>query len=85
MIEMKTLTMSPWDFTLYATGDRSRVMKVMFSEGDYKVDIERLFLIAGSQLDESLDELKKLASKIRSEYPAVAYPEIMNADVAIIE
>jgi hypothetical protein len=84
-MQLTKIAMNPWDFTLYSTEDGSRIMKVMFSEGEYKVDIARFFLVAKSQndIDASLDELKKLADGIRTAYPEVAYPEIKKADVVI--
>jgi hypothetical protein len=84
-MQLTKIAMNPWDFTLYSTEDGSRIMKVMFSEGEYKVDIARFFLVAKPQdeIDTSLDELKKLAGKIRTAYPEVAYPEIKKADVSI--
>ncbi|WBF47080.1 hypothetical protein [Serratia rubidaea] len=40
---MKTLHFQPWDFTVYLTETGEYIIKVMFSEGDYKVDIERYY------------------------------------------
>ena len=56
-MQLRKLAMNPWDFTLYSTEDGSRIMKVMFSEGDYKVDVEHYFVVAKSEneIGESLD------------------------------
>jgi hypothetical protein len=62
------IAMNPWDFTLYAAEDGSRVMKVMFCEGDYRVDISRFFLLAKShvEIDDSIGGLKE---GISGQYP----------------
>lgn len=86
-MHLKKIAMNPWDFTLYSTEDGSRIMKVMFSEGEYKVDVERYFVVARSQneVSESPDELKLLANSIRTAYPDVAYPEVKKSDVTIVK
>ncbi|MCW1973761.1 UNVERIFIED_ORG: hypothetical protein FHW05_002625 [Pantoea agglomerans] len=35
------VAINPWDFTLYKCDDSTYIMKVIFSEGEYKVDVER--------------------------------------------
>jgi hypothetical protein len=84
-MQLKKMTMNPWDFTLYSADDGSRVIKIIFSEGDYKIDVERYFVIAKShnEIGESLDELKLLANNIRAAYPEVPYPEIKKSDLTI--
>jgi hypothetical protein len=79
--------MSPWEFTLYSSEDGSRVMKVMFSEGEFKVDVGRYFLISEDRdiADSSIDQLKVLADRIRSTYPESGYTEIKKADIEIIK
>lgn len=61
------IAMNPWDFTLYKCDDSSYVMKVMFSEGDYKVDVERFFIVTPYVDIRSIDieMLKDLSKKIR--------------------
>ncbi|MBP1819285.1 hypothetical protein J3E61_002848 [Mycobacterium sp. OAE908] len=78
--------MNPYDFTLYSAEDGSRVMKVMFSEGEYKVDIGRYFLITEDEdaTDSSIDQLKLLADRIRNTYPEPGFTEITKGDIAII-
>lgn len=61
------IAMNPWDFTLYECDDSSYVMKVIFSEGDYKVDVERFFIVTPYIDTHSVDieRLKDLSKKIR--------------------
>lgn len=42
---MKPIAETPWNFTLYRTDEGTSVIKVMFSEGVYKMDRGRYFLI----------------------------------------
>jgi hypothetical protein len=75
--------MNPWDFTLYKSDEGSLVMKVMFSEGNYKIDIGRYFMIATTDNgNHDIEELKRLAERIRSDYPDAPFVPI---DSAIIE
>ena len=84
---LRKVAMNPWDFTLYSAEDGTRVMKVMFSEGEYKVDVGRYFLIAEDRdtADSSIDQLKLLANRIRNTYPESGYIEIGKADLDIIK
>lgn len=41
----KELLKNTWNFILYRVNDESYLMKVMFSEGDYKVDVERFLIV----------------------------------------
>ncbi len=84
-MQLSKVATNPWDFTLYSADDGSYVLKVMFSEGEYKVDIGRYFVIdaAPDITDDYLDELKALANKIRVAYPEVAYREIKKADLTV--
>lgn len=86
-MQLRKVAMNPWDFTLYSTDDGSWVLKVMFSEGEYEIDVGRYFLIgmAPAFVDNSLDDLKTLANEIRNAYPEVAYREIKKADLTIIK
>jgi hypothetical protein len=81
-VELRRVSLNPWDFTLYSSTEGSLVLKVVFSEGVYKMDIERYFVI-GSLDDDSMDALKLLAAKIRDDYPNTPYSEIRKADVTI--
>ncbi|WP_193043936.1 hypothetical protein [Mycolicibacterium baixiangningiae] len=83
---MKRIAMSPWDFALYSADDGSSILKVMFSEGDYKFDIGRYFLIAHpwDTKPEGLELLKSVAARIRSDYPDVVFPVLDEADLQIL-
>jgi hypothetical protein len=86
VIQLRKVAMNPWDFTLYTAEDGSRVIKIVFSEGEYKVDVGRYFLITDDQdkVDNSIDRLKILADRIRNTYPESGYSEIMKADLTVI-
>lgn len=43
VIELRKISANPWDYTLYESSDGSFVLKVMFSDGEYKIDIGRYF------------------------------------------
>lgn len=83
-MELRRVSLNPWDFTLYRSTEGSFVLKVVFSEGAYKMDIERYFVI-GYLDDDSMDTLKRLAAKIRDDYPNTPYSEIRKADVTILK
>ncbi|WP_197374146.1 hypothetical protein [Mycolicibacterium baixiangningiae] len=86
MIELNKIAMNPWDFTLYKANDGSIVMKVIFSEGDYKIDIGRFFMIdsLGNGTDD-IELLKTMAAQIRENYPDVAFPLLDKADLKILK
>ena len=39
------VAINPQDFTLYKFDDSTYIMKVIFIEGEYKVDVERFFIL----------------------------------------
>ena len=84
MLELTRVSMNPWDFTLYRASDGTHIMKVIFSEGEYKTDVERYFLLA-EPIDSSyaVDWLSKLSAEIRSMYPNVGYSELAKSDLVI--
>ncbi|BBY17209.1 hypothetical protein [Mycolicibacterium litorale] len=85
-MQLSKIAMSPWDFTLYATENGSRVLKVMFSDGDYKVDIGRFFLIDSLAWGaDDIEQLKNLAAQIRADYPDVSFPVLDKADLEILK
>ncbi|WP_146108527.1 hypothetical protein [Mixta gaviniae] len=61
---------NPWDFTLYKCGNDDYVMKVVFSEGPYKVDITKFFYFYNNEISctEEINKIKALSAKIRSNY-----------------
>ena len=80
------IAMNPWDFTLYECDDTSYVMKVMFSEGDYKVDVERFFIVTPYIDIRSIDieMLKDLSKKIRECTGQYVINEINKEDFELI-
>ena len=82
MIELRRVAVNPWDFTLYRSDDGTHVMKVIFSEGQYKMDVERYFVL-DSPIDQSydLDDLKSLSATIRSEFPDTALRQLSKSDL----
>lgn len=80
------IAMNPWDFTLYECDDSSYVMKVMFSEGDYKVDVERFFIVTPYIDIRSIDieMLKDLSKKIRETPEQYVINEISKENFELI-
>ncbi|KAA5929621.1 hypothetical protein F3I27_01365 [Pantoea sp. Bo_2] len=80
------IAMNPWDFTLYECEDSSYVMKVMFSEGDYKVDVERFFIVTPYIGIHSIDieMLKDLSKKIREGTGQYVIDEISKEDFELM-
>lgn len=76
------LAMKPWDFTLYRCGNETHVLKVIFSEGDYKVDVERFFIVTDSLLnaEDLVSTCERLAENIRMSYKDYASSEISKRD-----
>ncbi|MGX9252804.1 hypothetical protein [Pantoea ananatis] len=81
---MSTLkvAMNPWDFTLYKCDDSVYIMKVIFSEGDYKIDVERFFILTDyvSGIECNTQELIKISQKIRDNYNLYKDREISKSD-----
>lgn len=79
-IELTQLADSAWDWTLYSASDGSKVLRVMFSEGPYKVDVGHFFALAEQRRP---DDPAEIAACIRHEYPSTSYAEIPVTDVRI--
>ena len=75
---MPKILMNPWDFTVYKTRNNDYVLKIMFSEGEYKIDIARFFYFRRDEIKspEDFDSLSKLSETIRIEYSKFAKKEI---------
>ncbi|SCX12680.1 hypothetical protein SAMN02799620_01793 [Mycolicibacterium fluoranthenivorans] len=85
-MEVTRVAMNPWDFTLYRSTNGDLILKVIFSEGEYKTDIGRYFLINSLKVDvNNIEQLKSLAARIREDYPAVPHQEIAKSDVIIVK
>lgn len=80
------VAVNSWDFTLYKCDDLYYVMKVIFSEGDFKVDVERYFIVTEfiSFNAGNIEELKHLSSKIREGYYLFRENEIRKKDFNLI-
>jgi len=76
------VAMNEWDFTLYKCDDSAYIMKVIFSEGDYKVDVERFFILTDYVLglEDNTQELIKKSQKIRDNYNVYKDREISKND-----
>jgi hypothetical protein len=85
MIELRKVALNPWDFTLYRSNEGAHALRVVFSEGEYKMDVERYFVI-DTPLDPSypLGELQALSARIRAEYPDTALRQVRKSDLTII-
>ena len=85
MTELTRIANRPWNFTLYASTEGLTIMKVMFSEGDYKTDVGRFFTRDPSELgDGTAETLKSLAAMIREEYPNRSHSEIGRTAVTVL-
>ncbi|KMO79425.1 hypothetical protein [Mycolicibacterium obuense] len=78
-IELTKLADSPWEWTLYEASDGSFVLRVMFSEGPYKIDVGRYFLMQGGLRP---DDPADIAARIKRDYPTVDFTEISKSTVA---
>lgn len=70
MTNLKKISVNPWDFTLYQKKDGEFILKVMFSEGDYKIDVARFFLFSFDEMVKPLDVdyVKSISGNIRANY-----------------
>ncbi|WP_367395423.1 hypothetical protein [Pantoea sp. Ep11b] len=77
---------NPWNFILYRVDDESYLMKVMFSEGDYKVDVERFFIVTPYINFRSIDIeiLKNLSKKIKEDTGQYVINEVSKEDFELI-
>lgn len=84
MIELRKISANSWDYVLYQSTDGIFVLKVMFNEGEYKVDIGRYFEVdlPGAE-SVTVDVLHGLAKDIRSNYPNISYPEVEKFKIKI--
>jgi hypothetical protein len=85
-MEVSRVAMNPWDFSLCESHEGSLVLKVIFSECEYKTDIGRYFVIDRSGIDATkLEDLKNLSARIRADYPDVSLPQIDKSDLTILK
>jgi hypothetical protein len=84
-MEWKRISMSPWDFCLYESDDDgSFVLKVIFSEGEHKVDIERYFVVGSlNRFGMTMDALRDPSARIRDNYPDVSFPQVDKSNLKI--
>ena len=70
MNNINTVLINPWDFTLYKCGNGDYIIKVIFSEGSYKVDVARFFHFYNNEISctEEINKIKSISEKIRSHY-----------------
>ncbi|QDY40890.1 hypothetical protein D8B20_02760 [Candidatus Pantoea soli] len=59
-------------------------MKVIFSEGDYKIDVERYFVVTDLINSNETESLKKISSEIRMNYAIFKDKEISKKDFNLI-
>jgi hypothetical protein len=83
-MDINRIAMNPWDFTLYESQEGSLILKVIFSEGEYKTDIGRFFVVDSLRIDRNnIEDLKQLAARIRAEYPSVSLPQLEKSELTI--
>ncbi len=73
--------MNPWDFTLYESDKGTVVIKVMFTEGDYKVDVGRFFVLDSKVSELDIEYLKAISKKIRENYQDYKGVEVLKSDL----
>ena len=80
------LAMKPWDFTLYRCDNDTHVLKVIFSEGDYKVDVERFFIVTDALLnaEDLVSSCERLSENIRMSYEDHDNSEISKRDFDLL-
>jgi len=85
MSKMK-LAMKPWDFTLYQCGNDTHVLKVIFSEGDYKVDVERFFIVTDFLLnaEDLFSTCERVSANIRMSCENFANSRISKRDFDLL-
>jgi hypothetical protein len=82
---VRQIVMKSWDFTLYEAHDGSLILKVMFSEGDYKIDVGRFFIVDSLSIDrDDAESLKNLAARIRAEYPSTPLPQVAASELNVV-
>jgi hypothetical protein len=84
-MDVRQIAMKSWDFSLYEARDGSLILKVMFSEGDYKIDVGRFFVVDSSSIDRNdAESLKNLAARIRAEYPSTFLPQVGKSELNVL-
>ncbi|AGB83051.1 hypothetical protein D781_2800 [Serratia sp. FGI94] len=87
MISVEKIDSSPWDFTFYKSDAGDYIIKVMFSEGVYKIDVGRYYYLA-NEIDSSEinhSTLIELANKIRSDPFNYNDKEIAPEEIRVIQ
>ena len=82
MVKLNKISSSLWDFTLYKNSDGNYVIKVMFSEGEYKVDVARFFVFHENEIKnpQQINEVKVFSEEIRDNYVLYLQREISKID-----
>ncbi|KMK24965.1 hypothetical protein ABW12_24930 [Pluralibacter gergoviae] len=78
---LKKIAMNPWGFTLYESDKGTVVIKVMFTEGDYKVDVGRFFVLDSKVSELDIEYLKAISKKIRENYQDYKVIEVLKSDL----
>ncbi|EMO0475569.1 hypothetical protein RJ490_005438 [Pluralibacter gergoviae] len=81
MNNLKKIAMNPWGFTLYESDKGTVVIKVMFTEGDYKVDVGRFFFLDSKVSELDIEYLKAISKKIRENYQDYKVIEVLKSDL----
>ena len=85
MIEVRRLLVVPWDYTVYRADDGCLIVKIVFTEGDRKLDVGRFFKVSSRQTCLSADQIGTIVSSIRQDYPDVAYQQLAKSSLKFIE
>lgn len=82
MANLTKIILNRWDFTLHQKNDGGYILKVMFVEGGYKIDVARFFKFSKNEITQydNLDYMKKLSENIRKDYEKYKSKEITKSE-----
>ena len=79
--DLRKIAMNPWDFTLYESDKGTVVIKVMFTDDDYKIDVGRFFVLDSKVSELDIEYLKAISKKIRENYQDYKGVEVLKSDL----
>ncbi|NTX79442.1 hypothetical protein FCL49_11085 [Serratia proteamaculans] len=85
MINLVMVDSSPWDFTLYKSETGEYIIEIMFSEGEYKIDVARYYHLTHDidLLNINHTTLTELSKKIRNSPSNYEEKEIQPGDIKV--
>ncbi|WP_426505235.1 hypothetical protein [Serratia proteamaculans] len=85
MMNLEMVDSSPWDFTLYKSETGEYIIKIIFSEGVYKIDVARYYHLTNEidLLNINHTTLTELSKKIRNSPSNYEQKEIQPGDIKL--